>query len=205
MVFGERNIEKWKNGVTKSENCSIIMEVSLFDRNPVQQANLRAKRVNIQCVSCGNTCSSYLCDSCQSILNYKPKTKRVPKLLNFDERELMTKMQLELREATGEDKKDIQCVIDFLVELGREKFKERKINILQSVSDKEYECQECGRPIAHFGLCLSCNKTKKDYRYRAAEKDRDSTERLSRQGIHCQMAVGKVFSQQPNTGNPKEG
>jgi len=180
------------------------MGSSLFDRNPVQQANLRVKRVNIRCVSCGNPCSSYLCDTCQSILNYKQKTKRMPKLLNFDERELMNKMQLALKEASGEDKKDIQCVIDFLVELGREKFKERKINILQSVSDKEYDCQSCGRPIVHFGLCLSCNKAKKDYRYRAAEKDRDSTERLSRQGIHCQMVAGKT-SQQPDADNPEEG
>ena len=39
------------------------------------------------------------------------------------------------------------------------------------------------------------------YQYQAAEKDRDSTERLSRQGIHCQGAVVEALSRQPDTDN----
>jgi len=160
---------------------------SCIDRNPMQRRGLRAKRENNQCLVCENTCTSSLCDTCQSILNFKPKSKRLPKLLDYDERGLMDKMQAQLKDS--DNKQEVQDVIDFLVDIGRERFRVRHIAILQTVSDKDYECQSCGRPIAHFGHCLSCNKTKKEYRYRATGKDRDSTERLSRQGIHCQGAV----------------
>lgn len=144
---------------------------SCIDRNPVPKAYLRAERVNDHCLTCGNTCTSSLCDSCQSILNFKPKSKRLPKLLDYDERELMDRMQAQLK--NSDNKQEIQNVIDFLVDTGRERFQKRRIDILKTVSDKEYECQQCGRPITHFGYCLSCNKAKKNYRYRAAEKDRD--------------------------------
>jgi hypothetical protein len=176
------------------------MEVSSFDSNPMQKAYLQAKRVNNQCLGCGDTCTSSLCDSCQTVLNFKPKSKRLPKLLDYDERKLMEKMQLELK--ASEDKKEVQDVIDFLVETGRKRFKDRRVAILQSASEKKYTCQSCGRPVSHAGQCLNCNRIKKGCRHQAAEKDRDSTERLSRQGIHCQRAVGNTFSQQPDADNP---
>ena len=111
---------------------------------------------NTCCLACGVESISGLCEDCQKILNYTPKGKKA-KILDYDERQLMERMQKELRDDNC-DKKEAQSVIDYLVGIGRERFKERQVRSIQAISKKTYSCEECGRPINHVGKCLRCNR-----------------------------------------------
>lgn len=90
-----------------------------FDKYPPCMRVSQAKRAKLPYPVCRNNIDEEICTS---ILNYRSRSKRKPKLLNTDERELLEKMEIELRTSSRGGKKEIQQVIDFIVECGRDRF-----------------------------------------------------------------------------------
>ena len=116
-----------------------------------------------------------ICELCHRTISPVGK-KRIQKEY---EKEFLRQLYSELGHASKSNKKEIQKEIDYIIEIGKERFLQRKQQVLEYIKKyfpglyvddygrsieseelehKKYKCEDCGRPITHKGRCLKCNR-----------------------------------------------
>jgi len=119
-----------------------------------------------------------ICELCHKTLSPAGKGR----MQESYEKDFLRQLYAELGVLPKSKKKEVQKAIDEVMNIGKERFTQKKIKVLEYIRNcfpdshiddygrsledeeleyKKYRCLDCGRPIIHTGRCLKCNRKRK--------------------------------------------